>query len=157
MAEGFIRDRSWLSNFYLTNIRVKGEDWRSAEHLYQAMKTGVPQEREAIRILPSPGQAKRNSKQLTIRPEWEEIKLRVMEDAVHLKFYQNPVLLHWLVDTGEEHLVEVNWWHDNFWGDCSCPDCTDIAGENMLGKILMEVRSAVQQGVSLQPKREWQW
>ena len=37
-------------------------------------------------------------------------------------------------------LIEGNTWSDNFWGDCHCPKCRGIKGENNLGKLLMKIR-----------------
>jgi predicted NAD-dependent protein-ADP-ribosyltransferase YbiA (DUF1768 family) len=39
-----------------------------------------------------------------------------------------------LIDTGDQELIEGNWWGDVIWGVCNGK------GENHLGKILMEVR-----------------
>lgn len=56
---------------------------------------------------------------------------------------QNVQLLNWLMLTGEEQLLEnTTGWHDNTWGDCSCPKCKNITGQNLLGKALMEVRAS---------------
>jgi len=59
---------------------------------------------------------------------------------VKLKFAQNPDLRKKLLATGTEELVEGNTWHDNYWGDCSCPECKNIKGRNQLGITLMRVR-----------------
>ena len=40
-------------------------------------------------------------------------------------------------------LIEGNYWHDNYWGNCLCPKCKEIEGQNQLGKILMKVRSTL--------------
>jgi predicted NAD-dependent protein-ADP-ribosyltransferase YbiA (DUF1768 family) len=37
--------------------------------------------------------------------------------------------------TGDEELVEGNWWNDTFWGVCNG------VGENNLGKLLMKIRA----------------
>jgi predicted NAD-dependent protein-ADP-ribosyltransferase YbiA (DUF1768 family) len=39
-----------------------------------------------------------------------------------------------LLLTGDEELIEGNYWHDHIWGVC------DGTGTNWLGKILMEIR-----------------
>jgi predicted NAD-dependent protein-ADP-ribosyltransferase YbiA (DUF1768 family) len=43
-------------------------------------------------------------------------------------------------------MIEGNWWHDNFWGDCYCnnksgkhPECLK-PGLNKLGLLLMNLR-----------------
>lgn len=49
-----------------------------------------------------------------------------------------------LLSTEDEELVEdTTGWHDNIWGDCSCPKCQYIKGRNKLGKILMQVRDEI--------------
>ena len=66
-----------------------------------------------------------------------------MVDVLIAKFSQNVQLLNWLMLTGEEQLLEnTTGWHDNTWGDCSCPKCKNITGQNLLGKALMEVRAS---------------
>jgi predicted NAD-dependent protein-ADP-ribosyltransferase YbiA (DUF1768 family) len=48
-----------------------------------------------------------------------------------------------LLDTGDEELVEGTTWHDNIWGNCSCPKCKNIPGQNRLGKLLMQIREEI--------------
>jgi predicted NAD-dependent protein-ADP-ribosyltransferase YbiA (DUF1768 family) len=48
-----------------------------------------------------------------------------------------------LLNTGDEELIEGNYWHDNYWGNCTCSKCKDIEGQNKLGKILMKVRDEI--------------
>jgi predicted NAD-dependent protein-ADP-ribosyltransferase YbiA (DUF1768 family) len=68
-----------------------------------------------------------------------------MRQLVAKKFLDHEVLADWLLGTGQLLIVEGNWWHDNFWGDCQCPKCYKI-GANNLGKILMEVRHGLTPG-----------
>jgi len=63
-----------------------------------------------------------------------------MRSAVKAKFKQNSELLKLLIATKPHDLIEGNYWHDNIWGDCLCSRCKNIKGQNLLGKILMEVR-----------------
>jgi len=51
-----------------------------------------------------------------------------------------------LLATGDTKLLEGNRWHDNFWGNCDCPNCRDKPGLNYLGKILMRVRLELRTG-----------
>jgi predicted NAD-dependent protein-ADP-ribosyltransferase YbiA (DUF1768 family) len=37
-------------------------------------------------------------------------------------------------------IIEHNYWHDNYYGDCTCKKCNSITGQNHLGKILMKIR-----------------
>lgn len=71
---------------------------------------------------------------------WEVIKLEAMLIGLEYKFKQNPFYKKLLLSTGNRDLIEGNYWHDNFWGDCTCAKCEHIPGENMLGKMLMTIR-----------------
>ena len=59
------------------------------------------------------------------------------------KKFANPELRDLLLATGDEELVEGNYWHDNEWGNCTCPRCKNIPGKNKLGKLLMQVREEI--------------
>jgi predicted NAD-dependent protein-ADP-ribosyltransferase YbiA (DUF1768 family) len=63
-----------------------------------------------------------------------------MHELIHLKF-SIPLMKEQLVLTGEEKLVEGNYWHDNFWGSCICEKCQRKLKLNWLGQILMEERN----------------
>jgi len=129
----FRGERFFLSNFYPAPVTMYGKVYPSVEYAYVAAKTLDPKEREYIRNLSSPGVAKRYGRKLKVREDWEQIKLEVMETLVRRKF-ENPALGAMLLATGDEELVEVNYWYDTFWGTCNGK------GENHLGKILMKVR-----------------
>ena len=45
-----------------------------------------------------------------------------------------------LLATGDELLVEGNYWHDNYFGFCYCEKCSQLPKHNQLGKILMRIR-----------------
>ena len=81
--------------------------------------------------------SKRAGRRVKLRKDWEEVKLRIMEEVVRAKFLQHPDLANKLIDTGDEELIEGNCWNDRFWG----VDIRTGIGENNLGKILMKVRS----------------
>ena len=68
--------------------------------------------------------------------DWEEIKDSIMYLGLRQKFH-NPTLQKKLLATGEEELIEGNWWNDTYWGVCNG------VGQNNLGKILMEVRDEI--------------
>jgi len=54
--------------------------------------------------------------------------------------FQDPTIASKLVYTHPHTLIEGNWWHDNYWGDCFCAKCATIKGKNKLGKLLEDVR-----------------
>jgi predicted NAD-dependent protein-ADP-ribosyltransferase YbiA (DUF1768 family) len=65
-----------------------------------------------------------------------------MLQGLRLKF-AIPELAEKLLATGDAELIEGTTWHDNTWGNCSCPQCENIPGENRLGKLLMQVREEI--------------
>ena len=69
-----------------------------------------------------------------MRPDWEEVKLDVMERGLRLIFDQHLNLRQKLIETGERQLVEKAT-YDGYWGNGK-----DGNGKNMLGKILMKLR-----------------
>lgn len=137
----FKKDLEFLSNFYFSRILYRGVFWPTVEHAFQATKVKDLSMDEYIRNLNHPGQAKKVGRRVEIRKDWESIKVDVMTDLVLLKFTQNKDLKKKLTETNNVHLVEGNYWHDNFWGDCYCIKCKRVPGKNILGIILMEVRS----------------
>lgn len=132
--EGFDKEFAFLSNFYPSLMEVERMEYLTLEHAYQALKTKDRTERLAIAALESPGAAKRAGRKVTLRDDWEEIKLEVMKNLVRLKFTLHEDLKEKLLDTGNAYLEETNTWRDRFWGVCKGE------GQNHLGRILMEVR-----------------
>lgn len=138
MVSSFSDEFAFLSNFFPAKVVYFGMEYPTSEHAFQAAKTLDQVERMAIAALISPGQAKQAGRRVTLRSDWENIKLEVMENIVRIK-YRDRELAKMLIATGEEKLVEGNYWHDIFWGKCTC-DIHAGTGENHLGKILMKVR-----------------
>ena len=139
-------DGKWafLSNFYWNEIEFEGITYPTNEHFFQAMKTLDTGERQKIANCLTPGQAKRMGRQVVLRPDWEEVKEDIMLLGLCLKFADEQ-LADWLVETGDEPLEEGTTWHDNEWGNCSCPKCRNIEGKNKLGKLLMKVRGMIRE------------
>ena len=139
-------DGKWafLSNFYWNEIEFEGITYPTNEHFFQAMKTLDINERQKIANCLTPGQAKRMGRQVALRSDWEEVKEDVMFLGLCLKFADEQ-LADWLVETGDEPLEEGTTWHDNEWGNCSCPKCRNIEGKNKLGKLLMKVRGMIRE------------
>jgi N-glycosidase YbiA len=133
----FRGDRAFLSNFHPAPVELDGVMYPTVEHAYMAAKTLNPAERAQVLMCPTPGQAKRLGRTLTLRNDWTHIRIDVMRDLIAKKF-QHPALAAQLRATGDEPLVEVNNWGDRFWGVC------DGTGENWLGRLLMEVRDRLQ-------------
>lgn len=136
---------SFLSNFYPAVIEHQGIKYPTVEHYYIAMKVNdeqlingkyytVGDFREMISKIESPGLAKKIGRMVKLRSDWDNYKFEVMNWAVREKF-KDTNLAQLLIDTGDQELVEGNWWGDTVWGVCKGK------GQNHLGKILMQVRN----------------
>lgn len=139
----------FLSNFYPCKIEHKGITYPSVEHYYVALKVteiqfingvyyNASDLRELISKIPSPGEVKKMGRKFKVRKDWDEKKLGFMEWGVREKF-KDEKLAEMLLSTGDLELIEGNWWHDNFYGQCGCIKCNNN-GNNHLGKILMKIR-----------------
>ena len=127
----------FLSNFWKLDrgVVLDGLLYPTVEHAYVAAKTIDPAERERVLVCEKPGQAKRLGRTFTLRDDWEEVRLGIMEDLLRQKFTNNGGYLRdKLLQTRNAILEEGNHWGDHFWGVC------DGVGENHLGKILMKIR-----------------
>jgi ribA/ribD-fused uncharacterized protein len=134
--DSFQGEYRFLSNFWPAVVEYEGITYPSIEHAYQAAKTLDRNERRRIAAIVEPGDAKRAGRALpNQRKDWEQVKLRVMEDCVRYKFTHHADLRDKLLATGDAELIEGNTWNDRFWGVC------DGQGENHLGKILMKIRA----------------
>jgi ribA/ribD-fused uncharacterized protein len=142
-AQGFFGPLRFLSNFYPAPMILEGIHYPTSEHAYQALKFTDPETRKIIASQATPGKAKRKSHDFDLRPDWEEIKLDVMEYLLEIKF-RDPTLRALLLETGDTELHEVNWWHDNFWGWCVCKGCGNIY-QNKLGSLLMNLRAQLKE------------
>ena len=134
MISEFKGQYRFLSNFWIVNLRIGDMHFTSAEHAYQAAKSLDPQDWANISSCKTPGDAKRAGRLLKLRPDWESIKLDVMEIILREKFSHSE-LAHKLVETGDQELIEGNHWGDTFWGVCR------NQGQNHLGRLLMKIRS----------------
>lgn len=140
----------FLSNMYPCDI----DGYKCVESFYQAMKSKDPAVRASIKQMDGRNAKSAGKNHVIVREDWESIKLKVMRYALEKKFAAGTELAAKLVATGHTVLVESNWWHDNFWGDCYCQKCESIKGENHLGKMLMEIRDNLRNGGGGTPTNE---
>jgi N-glycosidase YbiA len=130
-----------FSNFAAFPIELDGRTWPTSEHYFQAQKFAGTEHEELIRTTLSPMTVAKmgRDRQRPLRSDWEEVKDRIMHEAVQAKFDQHPRLAAMLIETGDTEIVEhtVN---DAYWGDGG-----DGKGVNRLGQILMQVRAEILQ------------
>ena len=126
------RDEYWfLSNMYPCRIQSKrtGLVFTCAEAAYQAMK--CPSRASEFQGL-NGFDAKKLGREVEVRHDWDVIKVSVMRKILEAKF--RNIRLKLLLSRIEGEIVEDNTWGDKFWGKCHGK------GQNMLGKLLMEIR-----------------
>mgnify|MGYP001561045895 CR=1 FL=1 len=126
-----------LSNHSLHPLVLKGRTWPTSEHYFQAQKFPGTAHEEAIRLEPSSTVAAEMGRDRSkpLRADWNAVKDDLMRAAVRAKFEQHADIRAILLATGDATIVEHTG-NDAYWGDGG-----DGSGRNMLGKILMEVRT----------------
>ena len=127
-----------FSNLASYPIELDGETWRSVEHYYQYKKFEKTDPQYALKIKEAP--TPKDAKILSVRNnnyplDWEYGSVDLLRSAVRVKFESYPELEKLLISTGEEELIEAHP-RDYFWGEGK-----DGSGKNMMGRILMELRT----------------
>lgn len=130
----------FLSNFHEASVYWDGITYRNNEAAFQSAKLVDKNERLQFADM-SPNEAKKLGRVVTLRKDWEDVKLNIMYEIVKAKFTQNAGLTIRLLETGDVLLEEGNHWGDRYWGT------VNGIGENHLGKILMRVREELRGGV----------
>lgn len=125
-----------FSNFSKHSVSLD-MTWPTVEHYFQGRKFLHPELQMEIFAAPSPHEAARlgRRRDWPLRPDWEKVKDDVMRAGVRAKVMQHHAVRSVLLDTGDANLVEHTS-NDSYWGDGG-----DGSGKNMLGQILMEIRS----------------
>ncbi len=171
MISEFSGEYAWASNFSPHPVEMRGTQWRTVEHAFQAAKFFVmPLDAEhsdhVKRIFGagSPAEAKRlgSTRSVSIRPDWDREREEFMLRLLRRKF-ENPELAERLRLTAPHVLVEGNKHGDRDWGAIwvkseegvkkvlrEYPGATVwdggaggpwLVGRNMLGSALMVVRA----------------
>jgi len=123
----------WLSNFAPVSVTLDNVVYPSVENAYQAAKTVDTSEREQFQKC-SASEAKQLGKRVTIRADWVDIRVPIMQELCTQKYSQQPYR-NLLLATGDQIIQEGNYWNDTFWGICKG------VGHNYLGEIIMNIRS----------------
>lgn len=129
-------EHGYCSNFYRSPISIGGKTYLTVEHFYQASKTPILEEQEMIRNLPTPSEAKLAGYHVTLRRDWNDMRVDVMLESLRAKFTQHLDLRKKLLSTGNAVLHEDSPW-DKYWGYAKGK------GQDMLGKLLMQVRGEI--------------
>lgn len=137
MINSFRGDYGFLSNFHYSKIEMEGITFLSGEAAFQSFKD-LDKQTSFAEL--TPAEAKRKGKRVSLRADWEDVKIHIMYNVTLAKFEQNEDLKQLLLLTGDKQLVEGNYWNDTCWGVCGG------VGSNLLGEILMIVREQLQEG-----------
>lgn len=153
MIDRFTGRYHFLSNFYPCKIKHRGIEYTSVEHYYVAQKVKGIQFyqgqyftetdfKEILSKVKDPSDVKKIGATLKLPHNWDSIKFDIMFYGVDYKFTKDENLKTMLLETGDIDIIEGNYWHDNYWGQCTCNKCKG-KGQNNLGKILMQVREHI--------------
>lgn len=127
---------AFLSNMSKADVNFEGDNYSCVEAAFQAAKLISREERARFIKVKNPVWARRMGRSIKkLRPDWDEVKLSIMETLIRQKFSANETLRRKLLATGERLLAEDNDWGDDFWGT------VNGEGMNHLGQILMKIRS----------------
>jgi ribA/ribD-fused uncharacterized protein len=143
-----------FSNLYRRSISFENREYRTAEHAYQAGKPSREAVREWILSAPSPALVAMAAHGLytwDIVPNWSQIKFERMRQVIRAKFTQHADLRELLISTGDLRLVEAGKTNNavnRLWGE------VNGKGLNMLGVILMEIRSELRKAKDTNPPQK---
>lgn len=123
-------------------IKILGYKIRTSEALYQACRfPHLPHVQRMIIEETSPMTAKMRSKPYRddSRPDWEEVRVKVMRWCLRAKLLHNwATFSRLLLATGDRPIVEDSR-KDDYWG-AKVGEDNLLAGRNVLGRLLMELR-----------------
>ena len=140
----------WLGNMAPYPIGVVSYMWLTTEALFQSLRFDDDAIRQEIRAQKSPMTAKmvakRNRDRMVVVPQSEQ-DLENMRRVLRLKVEQHPSVRLALLDTGDARIIEDCTARPRgsglFWGAAKTPQGW-WNGENMLGKLLMQVRAELE-------------
>ncbi len=125
-----------FSNFSSFAVLWRGVVWMTSEHAYQAAKFEGTQLWDQIAGALSAHEAFKLARKHdgTKVPNWNEIKLGVMEEIIRAKLEQHSYIQRKLLETDDLLIIEDSP-VDSFWGRGP-----NWRGDNHLGKIWMKLR-----------------
>jgi ribA/ribD-fused uncharacterized protein len=139
-----------LSNFSAFTLKWHGLRFDTSEAAYHWEKFyGFNDDREKIRhsiaeqirLAPSAHEAFKIAQQAVAfrHPNWDNLKVAKMRQILRAKASQHEYVRRKLLATGDRELIEDSW-RDDYWGWGP-----NRNGQNMLGKLWMEIRTALRE------------
>lgn len=146
----FRSQNSVYSNFYKCDIELYGVQFDSSEKAYQWKKAkcaGLDETADRILNAAHAGKAKEISKEMPkdSSAEAQRDSVIIMEEVLQAKISQVPEFHDALISSEGCYLAEAT--NDTFWASGLKPDHTKLShpstwpGQNILGRILMDLRS----------------
>ncbi len=138
-----------FSNLFRRPIMFEGETYETSEHAYQAGKPRRPAVKKWLMAAPSPAllaMAAHGLYYWDIAPGWSQTKFDRMRRVLAAKFTQHDDLRELLLSTGDAILIEtatVDNDVNRLWGQ------VNGIGQNMLGIMLMDLRSELRNPTKL--------
>lgn len=141
-----------LSNFSAFNLKFNGLTFPTSEHAYHYEKFAYERVGESvndafqrrnlamsIKEAPSAHEAFKLAERWKgyRRADWDAVKVDIMREILRAKASQHEYVRRKLLETGDRELIEDSW-RDDYWGWGPNRD-----GQNMLGKLWMEVRAGL--------------
>lgn len=128
-----------FSNMSAYAVEIDGIVFMTSEHAYQYAKFSDPAIKQEILNARSGYDAKMKALENkdSMKNNWDNLKLSVMENILRHKLKQHPHLRKKLAETKDAEIIEASK-DDDFWG--WGPDKT---GQNNHGKIWMKLRSEI--------------
>ena len=142
---GFFAESRWASNFhehpeimiYIDGYAGQKIACCTVEAAYQASKTFDIEQCLQIANAETPDKAKKMGRSISLRSDWESVKINIMLELLIQKF-SHPYYRDLLKSTGDAYLEETNSWSDFYWG------IWYGVGQNHLGKLLMQIHETIQ-------------
>jgi len=128
-----------LSNFSSFRVTWKDIDFDTSEHAYHCEKffttvVGIAHDIQRARSAHEAFKIAEQNKEYR-RSDWDDVKVGIMRDILRAKAEQHEYVRRKLLATGDRELIEDSW-RDDVWGWGTNRD-----GQNLLGKLWMEVRT----------------
>lgn len=137
-----------LSNFSAFRLHWCGIDFDTSEHAYHWEKfdgqaSHHPEIQRLIRQARSAHEAFKLAEEYRAsrRSDWGRVKVNIMANILRAKVQQHEYVRRKLLATGDRELIEDSW-RDDFWGWGPNRD-----GQNMLGRLWMEIRAELRASV----------
>ena len=146
-----------LSNHYPCHLEYGGHSFHSTEQLFYCLRLSeFPESQEEIMQCPDAKAVKKNGDLLIKRHKINlsaETEVRLLRFCIQLKYIQCPEFKNFLLQHPTERLVEYAPWGDNTYGMVDTDESNkwnwykgEVAGQNVCGRLIMEVRNSAQEG-----------